>query len=164
MVAAMAASAMFALTVFALAMFGWAMFGLAIAARAAMRAVMTRTIGGTRFVLAVGDAELGRVFRAAGEGCRIVGAALRTIAAAVIRMAVGTLASRVFGTMPAGSALESRAATVTFATTSAARCALAARTVVVTAFRHRQSFAADIVDHDERLFHHPLDGADFAAL
>lgn len=171
-VAAMAAGAMFALAMFRLAIFDLAMFGLtvfarAIATRAAMRAVMTRTIRRTRFVLAVGDAELSGAFRCRSRNrcCGIVGPALRTIATAVIRMAVGTIPSRMFGAIPAGSALESRTATVAFATTSAARCALAARSVVVTtAFRHRQDFAADIIHHDERLLHHSLDGADFAAL
>lgn len=158
-------AAMFALAMFGLTVFGLTVFARAIAARTALRALMTGTFRRTRFVLAVGDAELSRAFRAIGEGRGIVGAALRTIAAAVVRMAVGTIASRMFGTVPAGSALESGTATVAIATTSAARGTLAARSVVITtAFRHRQNFAADIVDHDERLLHHPLDGADFATL
>jgi len=168
-VTALAAGAMFAVTMFGLTALALTMFGLAIptlTVLAAMAALMTRTIRRTRLVLAVGDAEPCGAFSCwvAGEGSGIVGAALRTVAAAVVRMAVGTIASRMFGTVPVGSALESRTATVAFATTSSA-WALAARSVVVTtAFRHRQSFAADIVDHDERLFHHPLDGADFATL
>lgn len=138
---------------------------------AAMRMIALRTIGPdvvrTRAMLAAGCTDLWRSFGAEGVAQRIVGTALgramRAFGALAVVRAFGPRVGRSSATVRSSAA----AAMAVFTTATATLPAFAARSVFITmrmTFRHREDFAADVVDDFDRLLYHPFDSANFLAL